>query len=111
MAKPDEPGPKSVPGPRGEWRIPADAAPYKHTPAFDEHSTPAALRRAHDTKAGVWGEIVVASGCLRFHDLRADRVLELRRGRHGVVEPQAPHRVEPEPGTRFWVVFHRAADG
>jgi tellurite methyltransferase len=98
-------------GPAGErhaWRIPTDALPYKRTREFGEHDMPAALRHEHDTKAGVWGELVVLAGQLRFFELGPEvREHELGVGRHGLIEPQAPHRVEPGPGTRFYVVFHR----
>ncbi len=96
-------------GPRGEWRIPANARPYKRTREFGEADTPAALRRSHATAAGVWAELVVLAGRLRWFDLReatpAERRLE--PGRHGLIEPEALHRVEPEAGARFYVVFHR----
>jgi tellurite resistance-related uncharacterized protein len=94
---------------RHAWHIPARARPYKRTREFDEHDMPAGLRSAHDTKAGVWGELVVLAGTLRFFDLAQPEAEPLRLGvgRHGVIAPQALHRVEPEPGTRFFVVFHR----
>jgi tellurite resistance-related uncharacterized protein len=98
-------------GPAGErqtWRIPADAQPYKRTREFGEHDMPTGLGREHDTMAGVWGELVVLAGRLRFFDLReAAHEHELGVGRHGVIEPGAPHRVEPQAGARFYVVFHR----
>lgn len=96
-------------GVRHAWLIPAQARPYGRTREFDEHDVPAGLRTAHDTKPGVWGELVVLAGVLRFFDLARGEPNEQRLvvGRHGVIEPQALHRVEPEPGTRFFVVFHR----
>jgi tellurite resistance-related uncharacterized protein len=94
--------------PRRTWRIPADAEPYGQTPEFDEHSTPAGIRGRHDTKAGVWGELVVRAGSVAFFDLRpGGQTRELGPGRWGIIEPQAPHRVEPGDGARFCVVFHR----
>lgn len=96
------------PATRGVWRIPAGAAPYRETREFEAETTPAALMRAHDTKAGVWGELVIAAGRLSFFDLRPGGAChELGPGRHGLIEPQAPHRVEPHAGVRFKVVFHR----
>lgn len=94
---------------RHAWRIPVDARPYKRTREFSDTDTPVGLRSQHDTAAGVWGELVVLVGGVRFFDLGGDEPSErsLGVGRHGVIEPQAPHRVEPEPGARFYVVFHR----
>ncbi|WP_439604687.1 DUF1971 domain-containing protein, partial [Shinella sp.] len=45
---------------------PPSAAPYKQTAVFDETSLPAALRREHRTKLGVWGVIRVLDGRLRY---------------------------------------------
>lgn len=91
--------------------IPAEAQPYKQTREFTEHDMPAGLSSRHDTKPGVWGELVVLAGQLRFYDCSSEaselEPRELGVGRHGVIEPGAPHRVEPQPGTRFYVVFHR----
>lgn len=44
---------------------PADVLPYQRTPTFNEQALPAALRKAHATKAGVWGLIHIESGRLR----------------------------------------------
>lgn len=59
--------------------------------------------------AGVWGELVVLAGSLRFFELGGPTPIEHRLGlgRHGLIEPRAPHRVEPDDGARFYVVFHR----
>ena len=98
------------PAQRHAWRIPAEAQPYKQTREFTEHDMPAGLSSQHDTKAGVWGELVVLAGKLLFYEdgfEDGSEPRELGVGRHGVIEPRAPHRVEPQPGTRFYVVFHR----
>lgn len=82
---------------------------YQRTPGFDEHSIPAGLRRAHATKAGVWGRIVVSSGRLRYHVEGTDPVFELTPGTPGIVPPQAVHRVEVVGPVRFLVELWRAA--
>jgi tellurite resistance-related uncharacterized protein len=98
-------------GPAGErhaWRIPSTVQPYKRTREFTEHDMPAALGREHDTMPGVWGELVVLAGRVLFFEIGPEpREHELGVGRHGLIEPRMPHRVEPQPGTRFYVVFHR----
>ena len=43
---------------------------YKSTPVFDETTLPAALKREHRTKPGVWGVIRVLSGRVRYQVLR-----------------------------------------
>lgn len=106
--------PEGLAAQRHVWRIPTDARPYKRTREFTEHDMPVGLGREHDTAVGVWGELVVLAGQLRFFEFGFEpssspepREHELGVGRHGVIEPRAPHRVEPQPGTRFYVVFHR----
>lgn len=41
-------------------------SPYRSTPVFDEATLPAALRREHRTKLGVWGVIRVLDGELKL---------------------------------------------
>lgn len=83
----------------------AAAAPYRVTPVFDENSLPAALRRNHSTKAGVWGVIRVLKGrlMLRCADGSADQLLE--PGRPGRIAPQQVHHVEPLGPMRMHVEF------
>ena len=42
--------------------IPENFEHYKSTPVFNETSIPAGLLKAHKTKEGAWGKIVVLSG-------------------------------------------------
>lgn len=91
--------------------LPPDVRPYSRSPDFTEVTVPAALRRAHDTKPGVWGLIHVLEGRLAY------RVTDPRRpgsetvltpdGERGVVEPTILHEVEPLGPVRFYVEFHR----
>jgi tellurite resistance-related uncharacterized protein len=91
--------------------LPDDVAPYKRTPEFTQDTVPAGLVGEHRTKPGVWGKIVVLEGRLRYHILEpAPETVELDPTRHGVVEPEMAHRVEPVGDVRFYVEFHRAAD-
>ena len=96
--------------------LPADVRPYKRTAVFTETTVPAALRRAHATKAGAWGMIHVLDGRLayRITDPRrpgSERVLT-RDGEPGVGEPTILHEVEPLGAVQFFVEFHhRPADG
>lgn len=81
-------------------------APYKRTPMFDENTLPAALRREHRTKPGVWGIIRVAEGRLLYHvlDPVSDTILE--PSRPGLVLPDQPHFVEPLGSMRMQVEFY-----
>lgn len=89
--------------------------PYKSTPVFDETTLPAALRREHRTKDGVWGVIRVLEGELRLvvlgdgSDEGAGTILT--PGRPGLVLPQQPHRVEPLGRMQMQVDFHDRPPG
>jgi tellurite resistance-related uncharacterized protein len=87
--------------------LPAAATVYRRTPAFTELTVPAALTRWHDTKPGVWGRIVVEQGRLRYHMLEQGETIDLTAGESAVIEPQAPHKVEPLGAVVFFVEFLR----
>ena len=88
--------------------FPADLELSRRTRSFTAESTPEALRSAHDTKAGVWGVIVVEQGSLVFVDCRnPDAPRHLGVGRHEVIEPQVEHFVEPAPDCIFHVELMR----
>jgi tellurite resistance-related uncharacterized protein len=91
--------------------LPSDVRPYKRTPDFTEATVPPGLRRAHDTKAGVWGLIHVLEGRLAYRvtDPRrpASETVLTPEGEPGVVEPTILHEVEPQGPVRFYVEFLR----
>jgi tellurite resistance-related uncharacterized protein len=90
--------------------IPPDAVSYQRTRDFSEATLPAALRRRHTTKPGVWGRICVVQGSLLYCILEP-RLEEhvLSPGQAGVVEPEIPHEVEPVGEVRFFVEFLRCS--
>lgn len=67
------------------------SAPYKVTPVFDEESLPAAIRNAHNTKAGVWGLLRVLEGevSLVFHD--PARSVRVTPDNPASIPPEAVH--------------------
>ena len=81
------------------------SSPYKTTPVFTETTLPAALRREHRTKAGVWGVIRLLEGNLRL--IFPDGVEEmLGPDRPGLIRPDEPHWVEPRGRMRMQVEFY-----
>jgi tellurite resistance-related uncharacterized protein len=95
----------------GLKKLPHDLAPQRWTREFSESTVPAALRRRHTTRPGVWGRIVVLRGLLRYRILEPS--LEehvLSSGCPGIVEPGVPHEVEPLGEVRFYVEFHHRAE-
>ena len=89
--------------------LPPGLAAYRRTPIFTETTLPAALRRRHMTKAGVWGLIVVLEGRLRFRRLEPFVETLLDPAAPGVVAPEEPHEVEPIGQVRFYVEFYAAS--
>lgn len=88
--------------------LPEGVSKYASTREFSEASIPANLLRRHQTRTGVWGRIVVLEGKLRYRILEpAIEEVELAPGRHGIVEPQIAHEVEPIGSARFHVEFWR----
>ena len=88
--------------------LPADAVPYQRTDEFSELDIPAALRRRHSTKRGVWGRIRVVEGSLRYRILEPQlEEYVVTSERAGVIEPEVPHEVEPLGKVRFFVEFLR----
>ena len=88
--------------------LPPDVQRYKQTPEFDENSVPAGLLKAHQTKEGTWGRIVVLSGSLLYRILEPEiEEIVLTEERFGVVEPTVLHEVSPQGSVRFYVEFLR----
>ena len=80
--------------------------PYRSTPVFDETTIPAALRREHRTKSGVWGVIRVIEGRLRFVLEPSGSESILTPESPGLVLPEQTHRVEPLGKVRMQVDFY-----
>ena len=88
--------------------LPSECAPYKRTAEFTETSVPRGLLRAHRTKAGTWGKIVVLEGQLRYRILEPEVTdVDLSPGTFGVVEPGVAHEVLPVGNVLFYVEFWR----
>ncbi len=85
--------------------LPAAAVPYRETRLFDEKTVPPGLLANHQTRPGVWGRLVVASGCLDY--LVGDRCFRLTPEVDGVIAPEEPHRVRLAGPVAFKVVFLR----
>ena len=88
--------------------LPASVAAYTGTPTFTEESVPKGLLKAHQTKAGTWGKIVVLEGHLAYKILEpAVQEERLSIDHFGVVEPEILHEVQPTGKVKFYVEFYR----
>ncbi|HWD60796.1 MAG TPA: DUF1971 domain-containing protein [Stellaceae bacterium] len=86
--------------------LPPDVVVYRQTPVFTETTLPEGLRRRHQTKAGVWGVIMVTEGQLRFRRLDPPEETVLDPASPAIVAPEEPHEVEPLGPVRFFIEFH-----
>lgn len=82
------------------------SAPYRSTPIFDEKTLPAALRRDHRTKAGVWGVIRVLEGEVTYTVVEPRVEQRLTPETPGLILPEQPHFVTPVGGMRMQVQFY-----
>lgn len=88
--------------------LPTELVPYKKTPTFNEDSVPAGLLKAHQTKEGTWGSIVILKGTLLYRILEPDlEELELSTTCFGVVEPKVLHEVKAQGPVKFYVEFYK----
>ena len=88
--------------------LPDDLQVVRTTDVWDEHTLPAALRRAHRVASGTWGRLRVQHGRLRF-------VADTQPPLDVVVDPETPqaippdveHHVDPLGDVGFFVEFLR----
>lgn len=86
--------------------LPTTVAAYKRTDTFTEETIPKGLLKSHNTKAGVWGKIVILAGELSYRILEPEIEDHVLTTEHfGVVEPQVRHEVAPLGKVSFYVEF------
>ncbi|WP_428409143.1 DUF1971 domain-containing protein [Hyphococcus sp.] len=91
-------------------RLPEGLVHYGGTPVFTEKTVPEKLLRAHDTKPGVWGKLVVLDGAVDYviFGPPEDRA-RIEAGGFAIIEPEVKHLVTPLGPATFRVDFYRAA--
>ena len=80
--------------------------PYQSTPVFDAKTLPTAFRKAHQTKAGVWGRLDVLSGSVRYVIEGNNAQCILQAGDYIIIRPQQLHHVEPIGSMQMQVSFY-----
>ena len=88
--------------------LPPEFVAYKRTPEYTETTIPAGLTYDHNTRAGVWGKIVVTEGSLRYDIDAIDYTTLLTPEAPGIVVPEQHHRIDASGPVRFYVEFYRA---
>lgn len=88
--------------------IPEGYENYARSPDFNETSLPEALRKDHQTKATVWGLIVVEKGAL-IYTRKGRPSVRVAEGETAVIYPEEPHAVTPDGALLFHVAFYRPA--
>ena len=88
--------------------LPQNVTAYSQTPEFNQTTIPTGLLKAHQTKAGTWGLIVILEGRLLYRILEPDvEEVHLSAATNGVVEPTVLHEVQALGDVRFYVEFYR----
>jgi tellurite resistance-related uncharacterized protein len=85
--------------------------PYRSTPVFNNNSLPDALRRAHSTKAGVWGLLKVLTGTIRYVMEETGECQLVQAPGIVVILPQQLHSVEPQGDMEMQVDFYHEPPG
>lgn len=89
-------------------QLPNGIQKYAESPVFTEASTPEKLTTAHDTKAGVWGKLIVSKGALEFVVPGPPETSEkIRADEFAVIEPTVPHHVRLAGPVEFQIEFYR----
>jgi hemoglobin len=81
-------------------------APYRSTPIFTVETLPAALRRAHSTKAGVWGLLKVLKGTIVYTVEDGGERRVVHAPGTVMILPQQLHSVEPQGEMEMQVDFY-----
>jgi tellurite resistance-related uncharacterized protein len=87
------------------------AVPYRSTPVFDEATLPAALRKEHRTKAGVWGVVRVIEGRVKLTYLDPHFETVVTPDLPGLILPEQPHFVDPLGAVKMQVDFYDEPPG
>jgi tellurite resistance-related uncharacterized protein len=80
--------------------------PYRSTPVFTNDTLPKGLRRAHSTKADVWGLLKVLKGTILYVTEETGERQMVQAPGTVVILPQQLHSVEPQGDMEMQVDFY-----
>jgi tellurite resistance-related uncharacterized protein len=81
-------------------------APYRSTPVFTNDTLPEGLRRAHSTKADVWGLLKVLKGTILYVIEESGERQVVHAPQSVIILPQQLHHVEPQGVMEMQVDFY-----
>lgn len=88
--------------------LPEAVVCYRTTPRYTDATLPAGLRRAHHTKTGTWGRIIVHRGAIGYRiDPPLERFFELGPATPGIIPPGVMHALEPSGPVALQIEFYR----
>ncbi len=96
--------------------IPTDFVNYKSTPVFTPDNIPKMFLHLHNTRAGVYGKIIVMSGSLKFYGFAERRgaieqEIVIEQDESAISPPEYWHKVEfMTDDTAFRVDFYALKD-
>jgi len=86
--------------------LPNHVHKYADSPVFTEKTVPSKLTSVHDTKAGVWGRLILIKGQLDYIILGPPQIVKpLTSGTVAIIEPQIPHYVSLQGPVEFKIEF------
>jgi tellurite resistance-related uncharacterized protein len=85
--------------------LPDNVQVYKKTANFTEITVPPAILNRHNTKAGVWGRLVIVSGQVEFVDLESGALISATPQRSVNIVPEAWHCLRFNGPCEFYVEF------
>ncbi|MCK5820215.1 MAG: DUF1971 domain-containing protein [Psychromonas sp.] len=97
-------------------KIPSDFVNYKSTSTFTKESVPKMFLHLHNTRAGVYGKIVVTSGQLKFYGFKErrgqiEKEVLIKKNESAISPPEYWHKVEfLTDDTEFYVDFYAQQD-
>jgi tellurite resistance-related uncharacterized protein len=92
--------------------LPEGLEHVRTTDVFNAATMPAGLRRAHRVANGVWGNLVVHTGSVRFtFEDAPDDPIVVSAGGSLAIPPGREHHVDPDHRATFAVEFHRSPGG
>jgi len=97
-------------------KLPEDFVNYKTTPTFTKENIPKLFLHHHNTKKGVYGQINVTSGRLKFYGFdgrhgEVNQEIIIEAGSTAVSPPQYWHKVEfVTEDTEFFIKFYAQKD-